>query len=402
MAERNINVLLVEDDKFDRRAMARYIQKMELPYTLHIAASTAEAMNALADATFDVVLLDYQLGDGNGLELLAHIKDTPAIFVTGSGSEEIAVRAMRQGAYDYLIKDPESNYLTVMPSTIQSVLARKRSETALRESDERYRGLAEFANAVIHNVGNVLNSVNASCQIIKETIKNSKIDQLGKVAGLLEAQADQGGLEKAPKFKLALEYLGTLHDRLKEEIQQTGGEIDEILKSLTLMREIIAAQQSQAKAIGETSSFDLREASDEAFKVCRAEIEAAGVEIRNRLSLALKVKCPRADLVHILINLFRNAVQAMEDIAGPRVLTLDAALSEGAVRLRIADTGAGIEPEALRRLFRHGFTTKAKGHGFGLHYCANAVREMGGDIHAESEGAGKGSAFTVVLPHACA
>ncbi len=399
MAERNIKVLLVEDDKFDRRAVARYIQKMELPYTLYTAASSAEAMDMLSQNAFDVILLDYQLGDGTGLELLDHIRDTPAIFVTGSGSEEVAVRAMRQGAYDYLIKDPDSNYLTVMSATIQSVLDRKRSENALRVSEERYRGLAEFANAVIHNVGNVLNSITASCQLVKETMQNSKISQLEKVRQLLDEHREQAFLSEHPKGKLLPGYLGTLSERLNEEIALTHEEIADIMKNLTLIREIIATQQSQAKVALFNETFDLRDSAVEALNVCRTAILQQEVLVRNQLAGEMPVSCQRAKLTHILINLIRNAIESMElNAEGTRTLTLSAAAKNGQLELDIADTGAGFTPQTLAKLFSYGFTTKEKGHGFGLHYCANAIREMGGDIHAASPGPGQGSVFTIRLP----
>jgi PAS domain S-box-containing protein len=107
------------------------------------AGSLAEAIRRIREATFDVALVDYMLGDGSGLELLKELGKIPAIVLSGEGNEQIAVQAMRQGAYDYLIKDVERNYLTVLPATIDNVVTRKRGENALRESEERYRLITE-------------------------------------------------------------------------------------------------------------------------------------------------------------------------------------------------------------------------------------------------------------------
>ncbi len=145
MTEHNIRVLLVDDDEIDREAVERQIEELQLPYIFQAVESKGEAFEQLRTSTYDVVLLDYMLADGTGLDLLPYVGETPAIFITGSGSEQVVVEAMRQGAYDYLIKDPERNYLTVLPVTIRNVLTRKEAEKALRESEQRFRAIFEQA-----------------------------------------------------------------------------------------------------------------------------------------------------------------------------------------------------------------------------------------------------------------
>ena len=142
MIEQRIRILLVEDDKVDQMVVERLVRDKGLPYDLKTALSVTEGIEQINKFKFDVILLDYQLGDGTGMDLLKEIKDTPVIFVTGSGSEEIAVQAMRDGAYDYLIKDPDRNYLIVLPSTVQNVLARKRVE------EERAKLIKELQGAL--------------------------------------------------------------------------------------------------------------------------------------------------------------------------------------------------------------------------------------------------------------
>ena len=128
-----IRVLLVDDDHIDRESMVRFVRDCQLPYEIHAAGSKKEAEAFLAAMPFDVVLLDFELGDGSGLDLLGQMGDAAGVIITGCGSEEVAVEAMRMGACDYLIKDTDRSYLTVLPLTIENVLARRRAE---REREE--------------------------------------------------------------------------------------------------------------------------------------------------------------------------------------------------------------------------------------------------------------------------
>lgn len=131
MENKNISLLLVEDDLVDRMAFERFVLKENLSYDYAVANSMAAAKDLLKSQTFDIVITDYMLGDGTGLELFAAIGDTPIIVVTGTGNEQVAVTAMKQGAYDYLIKDPHGYYLTTMPITVEKALKHKQAENEL-------------------------------------------------------------------------------------------------------------------------------------------------------------------------------------------------------------------------------------------------------------------------------
>ncbi|MEO0078139.1 MAG: PAS domain S-box protein, partial [candidate division WOR-3 bacterium] len=133
MDSRPCRVLFVDDDKVDQLAFKRLVAEQKLAYETTIAGSVAEARQALGSRDFDIVIADYRLGDGTAFDLIEHIRSTPVVFVTGSGSEEVAVRAMHAGAADYLIKDPERNYLKVLPATVEHALARVRAEEQVRK-----------------------------------------------------------------------------------------------------------------------------------------------------------------------------------------------------------------------------------------------------------------------------
>lgn len=141
-AHEQLDILLVEDDDIDQMAFDRFVKQHSLPYTVTTATTVAEAEQALATHHFDAILSDFQLPDGNALEVLRLSGKTPTIVVTGAGNEKIAVDAMKAGARDYLIKDHERNYLHVMPITVQNAIQRYRMEM------ERERLLIELQQAL--------------------------------------------------------------------------------------------------------------------------------------------------------------------------------------------------------------------------------------------------------------
>ena len=137
-----IKVLLIEDDKVDQMAFKRFVQKENIPYHYEIAGSILETKKLLDSGEFDVIVSDYFLGDGTALDILGSIA-IPVVITTGMGDEEIAANAIKAGAYDYLIKDPEQNYLKILPATVENAIRRKRAEDALKETEEEYRNLFE-------------------------------------------------------------------------------------------------------------------------------------------------------------------------------------------------------------------------------------------------------------------
>ncbi len=129
-----IQLLLVEDDQIDRLAFSRTVKQYDLPYEYTLASSLSEAREILRDRTFQIAILDYNLGDGNSSELFAILQEQncPFVISTGSGDEETAARLMGQGAADYLIKDPERNYLKILPVTISKTLSRHQTDGQLQ------------------------------------------------------------------------------------------------------------------------------------------------------------------------------------------------------------------------------------------------------------------------------
>ena len=132
MATTKTTVLLIEDDRIDQKAFERMVKNFDLPYNYKIADTVAQAKQELQKKRFDIVITDYILGDGKSFEVFDSIIDTPIIFITGAGDQEIAVQAMKAGAYDYLIKDPERNYLKFLPITVENAIKHSEAERQLR------------------------------------------------------------------------------------------------------------------------------------------------------------------------------------------------------------------------------------------------------------------------------
>ncbi|HXW00454.1 MAG TPA: PAS domain-containing protein, partial [Anaerolineae bacterium] len=142
-------VLLIEDDQVDQMAFKRLVKRENLAYDYAIAGSVAEAEKILKSTKFDLIITDYSLGDSDAFDLFDLIVDTPVIFVTGLGDEAVAVKAMKAGAADYLIKDPERNYLQILPTTIDNAIKHQRLELELRKRDLLLRGVATAMNRLL-------------------------------------------------------------------------------------------------------------------------------------------------------------------------------------------------------------------------------------------------------------
>jgi len=140
-----LRILLVEDDPVDREAIRRFVRQQGLAYDIDVAADSGAARECLEQKEYDIALVDYALDGGTGFDVFSTLGDTPSIIITGRGGEDVAGEALRRGAYDYLVKDGERVYLENLPGTINNVVARKKAERALRESEARYQDL--FDNA---------------------------------------------------------------------------------------------------------------------------------------------------------------------------------------------------------------------------------------------------------------
>jgi signal transduction histidine kinase len=267
----------------------------------------------------------------------------------------------------------------------------------------RHAGMAEVATGVLHNVGNVLNSVSVSATLVGEKLRRSKLENFRKAAAMLR---DQNGhlvefLTADPKGRLVPNYLASVADQLAGEQSELATEMASIGRNVEHIKEIVAMQQSYARVSGVYEDLSVASLVEDALRMNIAAFDRHCIDVVREFDENTPRACvDRHKVLQILINLFRNAKHAMDQLTGneKRVLIRVGVALPGRVQISIRDHGIGIAPGDLTRIFNHGFTTKKDGHGFGLHSGANAAKEMGGSLKAHSEGLGKGAEFTLELP----
>jgi PAS domain S-box-containing protein len=268
----------------------------------------------------------------------------------------------------------------------------------------RMAGMAEVATGVLHNVGNVLTSLNVSASVIATSLHQSKADSLAKISGLLrEHQSDLGEfIANDPKGRRVPEFVESLAKHWLEERQHLLQEIASLQENVDHIKEIVTMQQAYATMVGVVEPLDATALMEDALRMNAGALVRHDVACVREFQPVPRVLAEKAKVLQILVNLVRNAKYAADEgRAANKVMTLRIEpANEGRVRLIVQDNGIGIPPENLKRIFTHGFTTRVGGHGFGLHSSANVAREMKGSLTVHSDGPGKGASFTLELPAA--
>ncbi len=265
----------------------------------------------------------------------------------------------------------------------------------------RVAGMAEVATSILHNVGNVLNSVNVSCSVVSDRIRDSRTASIAKVAALLkENEADLPGFLGSAKGRQLPAYLSELATHLAGEREAMLGELQALASNIEHIKEIVAAQQSYARTAGVVESVHLADLVNDALDMHKGAMGRHSVKVIREYGETPPIMVDKHKVLQILINVLHNAKYAVDEgnPAEKRVTVKVEKNGGGTVRVSVIDNGVGIAPENLSRIFEHGFTTRKGGHGFGLHSGALTARELGGTLTAQSEGLGKGARFVLELP----
>ncbi|WP_245591674.1 sensor histidine kinase [Cystobacter fuscus] len=266
----------------------------------------------------------------------------------------------------------------------------------------RQAGMAEIATNVLHNVGNVLNSVYTAAQLARERMNGMKLEHVGRVARLL--QDHQGELTTFVIQDERGRHLLPFLDKLGQNLLDERGSMLELLGDIGRYTEhigdIVKVQQNHARMPRIQESVSLAELVEDALRINAAGLSRHQVKVDRQWAPLPSVLTDKHKVLMILVNLFSNAKYAMDGVPPEeRLLAVKMALAAAdRVRIEVRDTGMGIAPEHLTSIFQYGFTTRQEGHGFGLHSSALAAQEMGGSLTVHSEGAGRGATFVLELP----
>jgi PAS domain S-box-containing protein len=292
--------------------------------------------------------------------------------------------------------------------TQTDITERKQAEQELENLNQRLvkisrqAGMAEVATGVLHNVGNVLNSVNVSATLVADKVRQQKIPHLIKAVALLNEHLGDATefLNQDPKGKVLPNYLKDMANYLLSERQENLTELISLTKNVEHIKEIVAMQQSYAKVSGATGSFDLVDIVEDAIKINMAGFARHQVRLVRDFEPTFPVFVDRHKALQILINLLNNAKYALDEAIVPdKQITVHIRPKDSSsAQIIVRDNGIGIAPENLIKIFNLGFTTRKEGHGFGLHSGANTAKEMGGNLSVLSDGPGTGATFTLELP----
>lgn len=266
----------------------------------------------------------------------------------------------------------------------------------------RQAGMAEMAVDVLHNVGNVLNSVGVTTQDLKRKVRHSKMASMQPVVDLMAEQGENlpDFIANNPRGQKLPAYLAVLSSHLNEEHQAMTAGLSDLERHIQHIQDIVRLQQTYSRTIGLTERVNIDEVIEDALALNIDAIKRHGISVKKHFEPLPKVVLDRQKLLQILTNLISNAKQAFQacDIPNKQIQIKLHCPEPKTLCFAVSDNGMGIVKENLTRIFQHGFTTRNNGHGFGLHSSAIAASEMDGTLKVESLGAGRGTTFTLELP----
>ena len=263
-------------------------------------------------------------------------------------------------------------------------------------------GMAEVATGVLHNVGNLLNSVNVTASLMAQRLDKCRVGQLREAVALLHAEIPNAAtfFSSDPRGQALPRYLDNLGEQMQRVHDSSLTDLRQILKSLQHIRDVIVLQQCHSRTGPIRERVDIVTLVEDALKLEESAFHREGVELEKHFADVPPVLVSRSQVLQILVNLIRNSRQALaRKTEGTRRVTLSVLPAEDdKVRVMVDDNGCGISAENLERVFQFGFTTKVDGHGFGLHHSVLLAQGMGGTLSASSAGEGEGATFTLELP----
>jgi signal transduction histidine kinase len=271
------------------------------------------------------------------------------------------------------------------------------TQSALHEAQSqllrtaRFAGMAEVATGVLHNMGNALNTVAVTARLARDTAEDDSLQRrLERTVDLLaDPNADREAIQR---------YLSAVARRVHSRREQSVAELDRLMDGVAHVESVVSAQQRHARSGGLVEDTPVRTMVNQAVALARPIIEQLGVRVEATYIQNINVITEVHQVIQILVNLVRNAADAMRDLDAERIIHIDAELVGSAVRLVVRDSGPGVPADQRERIFQHGYTTKSTGNGFGLHVSALAARSLGGELALLPHVDGIGARFVLFIP----
>ncbi|STX37046.1 ATP-binding protein [Legionella feeleii] len=399
----------------DNRDIRHYITSLlENNFDVIAVENGKLALDAVHQYKPHVILSDIMMPLIDGYQLTKLLKEDPStthipiILITAKAGNEAVVSSLGVGADDYLSKPFEPEELIA-----RTTAACNHYQTYLQNCDlnsqlitmARQAGMTELATSILHNIGNVLNTVNVSIDLIKEMINKPYVPHLTAVSTMLKENITNLAyyLSKDEKGKILPDYLIALVTKITTEYDKIDKEITCLAEQVHHIGDIVTMQESISGVSGIAEKLFLPEIVNTAISMCKNAIDKQEVTIHQEVEHHCELMSDKAKLLQIIINLIQNAKDALTD---PKHNVLNKTIKikirlnpiTNQAELIISDNGIGITAENLGKIFTFGFTTKSHGHGFGLHASALAAKELGGTLLVKSKGFGQGAEFTLALP----
>ena len=322
---------------------------------------------------------------------------------------ELKDRLATQAALRRAHEELESRVLERTRALRLEVAERRRVErelvsaNALTYAISHRAGMAEVANSVLHNVGNVLNSANVSALILYEQHKTTSLRDFPLAISLMTAHRNDLAqyLLQDPRGRQLPEYLTLLAEVWESEYANAIKELEQLMLSMQHIKEIVARQQSLSGQGGLKVRMNLKDVLHDAISLLAVQLKEFEIDVSCQVADSVWWTGDRVKLTQIILNILMNGQQAIMASVERNIRKLQIQVSqihEHALRIDIIDNGIGMTEATLRGLFSYGFTTKENGHGLGLHASAVAAHEMGGTLTAHSDGMYLGSTFSLTLP----
>jgi len=377
-----VRVLLIEDNPDHTLLTKRVLERADGDYQLDCASDAKEGLSRIYQHNYDVILCDYHMPGLNALDILREMRkrgeDSPFIVITSSGNEKIAVEAMKQGAYDYVVKDfsYKDTLSMVIKRSIERYNMKKEKQRAEEALKEAYYNLK---------------------QTQEQLIQSSKMAAMGQLAAGISHELNQpltGIKGFVQAILMDLDKDSPIREDL-EKIEQQAERMDKIIKNIRLF-----AQKAKFKL----EPININQPIEDSFMLLNQQLRLHNIKVEKHMKPDLpKIKGDTNQLQQVFLNLITNARDAIDALnknsGGIITVITDLDKDRQGIKVVFSDTGCGIKKEELSHIFNPFYTTKSPGGGIGLglSICYRIIQDHKATIEVDSK-VGQGTSFILTFP----